>query len=82
MAKQLSSGHLSRVGDASESEATEVEPSDPDTAVTKPSATAKVDDWRSYAVTLGMSEDDAAAATKKDCQEFVQVVEDAAEGQE
>ncbi|MFD3740478.1 hypothetical protein [Streptomyces sp. NPDC058629] len=83
MAKQLSSGQLSRVGDASESEVTEVPgPSDPDDAVAKPAAAAKVDDWKAYAVSLGMSEEDAATATKKDCQEYVQVIEDATEGQE
>ncbi|MFI5649910.1 hypothetical protein ACIA71_01655 [Streptomyces anulatus] len=49
----------------------------------KPAAAAKVDDWKAYAVSLGMSEEDAATATKKDCQEYVQVVEDAnGEGQE
>ncbi|MFI5739187.1 hypothetical protein ACIA9I_12530 [Streptomyces anulatus] len=58
------------------------EPSGLDAAVAKPSATAKVDDWRFYAASLGMPEDDAAAATKKDCQEYVQVIEDAEEGQE
>ncbi|MEU0098255.1 hypothetical protein [Streptomyces sp. NPDC006267] len=89
MTKQLSSGQLSRVGNASEPEATVAPgPADPDAAVAKPAAAAKVDDWKVYAVSLGMSEDDAATATKKDCQEYVQVVEDASfegaqpEGQE
>ncbi|WP_327335854.1 hypothetical protein OG384_04270 [Streptomyces sp. NBC_01324] len=45
----------------------------------KPSAAAKVDDWRAYAVSVGMPEDAAAEATKKELQEHVQVVEDAAE---
>ncbi|MEU8623314.1 hypothetical protein [Streptomyces sp. NPDC048669] len=45
----------------------------------KPSATSKVDDWRAYAVSVGMPEDAAAEATKKGLQEHVQVVEDAAE---
>lgn len=45
--------------------------------VQRPIANAKVDDWRAYAIHLGMSEDDAQAATKKDLQEYVQVVEDA-----
>ncbi|MFE7485468.1 hypothetical protein [Streptomyces sp. NPDC057552] len=78
----MARGHLVPV-DASVS--TEEPPSDPDTPAAppgKPAAAAKVDDWRAYAVSLGMSEEDAATATKKDCQEYVQVIEDAAEGQE
>ncbi|WP_329390254.1 hypothetical protein [Streptomyces sp. NBC_01716] len=82
MAKQVSSGHLSRVTeDSSEPEGPTApktpEPTDPCGSVEKPSATAKVDDWRAYAVSLGMPEEDAAGATKKDLQEYVQVVEDA-----
>lgn len=45
----------------------------------KPSTTSKVDDWRAYAVSVGMPEDAAAEATKKELQEHVQVIEDAAE---
>ncbi|MFJ3601917.1 hypothetical protein ACIPVA_03880 [Streptomyces anulatus] len=84
MAKQVSSGQLSRVDGAVDSEAVDSpEPAAPNVVTEKPAATAKVDDWRAYAVTLGMSEDDAATATKKECQEYVQVVEDAnGEGQE
>ncbi|MFD3520416.1 hypothetical protein [Streptomyces sp. NPDC058653] len=82
MAKQVLSGHLSRVTeDSSEPEAPAApktpEPTDPGGSAEKPAAAAKVDDWRAYAVSLGMSEEDAAAATKKDLQEYVQVVEDA-----
>ncbi|WP_432077826.1 hypothetical protein [Streptomyces sp. YPW6] len=82
MAKQLSSGHLSHVGDASEPEGSEREESAEQKLEGKPATTAKVDDWRAYAVTLGMSEEDAASATKKECQEYAQVVEDSTEGQE
>lgn len=76
MAKQVARGHLFPVdGDAPEPEQA---PKSPETAgpAEKPMANAKVDDWRAYAVSLGMPEEDAAAATKKDCQEYVQVVED------
>lgn len=45
--------------------------------VDKPAKSAPVAEWRAYAVSLGMSEDDAAAATKSECQDYVQVVEDA-----
>jgi hypothetical protein len=44
--------------------------------VERPAKSAPVAEWRAYAAFLGMSEDDAAAATKSDCQDYVQVVED------
>lgn len=79
MAKQVARGHLVPVdGDAPEPEQAETpEGNDPGAPLEKPAAGAKVDDWRAYAVSLGMPEDEAATATKKDCQEYVQVVEDA-----
>ncbi|KFK87848.1 hypothetical protein IX27_18335 [Streptomyces sp. JS01] len=50
----------------------------------KPAANAKVDTWREYAVALGMDPDEAKDATKQECQDYAQVVEDARdpEGQE
>lgn len=78
MEKQVARGHLVPV----EASASTEELSSPTAPSGKPAATAKVDDWRAYAVTLGMSEEDAASATKKECQEYAQVVEDATEGQE
>lgn len=82
MAKQVARGHLVLVdgGDSEPEQAEtpeEMGPTDPAVQAGKPSANAKVDDWRAYAVSLGMSKDDAASATKKDCQDYVQVVEDA-----
>lgn len=82
MAKQVARSHLVPVeGGDSEPGPAETpvapDPVDPAAPGGKPAANAKVDDWRAYAVSLGMSEEDAAAATKKDCQEYVQVVEDA-----
>ncbi|WP_103512898.1 hypothetical protein [Streptomyces sp. SM13] len=89
MEKQVARGHLVPVDAPTGAEespdgpaADEMSTTSEATASGKPSANAKVDDWRAYAVTLGMSEEDAASATKKDCQEYAQVVEDAAEGQE
>lgn len=79
MEKQVARGHLVPVDAGADAENPAGSPGVPSG---KPAATAKVDDWRAYAVSLGMSEEDAATATKKDCQEYVQVVEDAAEGQE
>ncbi|MHC3450766.1 hypothetical protein [Streptomyces prasinus] len=46
----------------------------------KPAATAKVADWRAYAVSLGMPEDDAADSTKSDLQDWVATYEDAHQG--
>lgn len=81
MAKQVSAGLLAPVGDEA-SEPESPTPADPDAPVEKPNANSKVDDWRAYAVSLGMPEEDAAAATKKELQEYVAVVEDADGSQE
>lgn len=45
----------------------------------KPAANAKVDTWQKYAIALGMNPDEAKDATKSDCQDYAQVVEDARE---
>ncbi|MFS4103764.1 hypothetical protein [Streptomyces sp. PD-S100-1] len=47
------------------------------TSPEKPKTTDKVADWRAYAVSLGMPEDEANDATKADLQDWVQVHEDA-----
>ncbi|MFE9850339.1 hypothetical protein ACFYPN_16215 [Streptomyces sp. NPDC005576] len=46
----------------------------------RPAANAKVADWRTYVIALGMNPDQAKDATKVDCQDYAQVVEDAREG--
>ena len=43
----------------------------------KPAKNAAVADWRAYAITLGMDPDEAKTATKTECQDYAQVVEDA-----
>ncbi|MGV0096962.1 hypothetical protein [Streptomyces californicus] len=43
----------------------------------KPATNAKVDTWREYVVALGMGPDEAKDATKQECQDYAQVVEDA-----
>lgn len=43
----------------------------------RPAATAKVADWRAYVIALGMDADQAKNATKQDCQDYAQVIEDA-----
>ena len=56
---------------------------DPETPVEplpdRPAKNAAVADWRQYAIALGMDPDQAKDATKSDCQDYVQVVEDARE---
>ncbi|NEA52422.1 hypothetical protein [Streptomyces sp. SID10815] len=47
------------------------------TSLEKPKTTDKVADWRAYAVSLGMPEDEANDATKQELQDWVQVHEDA-----
>ncbi|MFE4420438.1 hypothetical protein [Streptomyces sp. NPDC056817] len=79
MADQIARGHLVPVDDEpAEESAPEAGQSGDDgqAPVKRPNANAKVDDWRAYAVSLGMPEDEAAAATKADLQEWVQVAED------
>ncbi|WP_145503142.1 hypothetical protein [Streptomyces sp. CFMR 7] len=76
MAKQVARGHLVLIADTPP-----VKPEangDASPALKRPGANAKVDDWRAYAVSLGLPEDDAVTATKQDCQDYIQV----AEGQE
>lgn len=93
MADQISKGHLRPVDDTPEPEAEpEVvvvdegaqEPADDSATeplaadeVKRPNANSRVDDWRAYAVSLGMSEDEAQASTKSDLQEWVEVAENA-----
>jgi hypothetical protein len=54
---------------------------DPETPVEplpdRPAKNAAVADWRTYAIALGMDPDQAKDATKSDCQDYAQVIEDA-----
>lgn len=56
---------------------------DPDNPVEplpdRPAKSAPVADWRAYAIALGMDTDQAKDATKQECQDYAQVVEDARE---
>ncbi|CAK7288680.1 hypothetical protein [Streptomyces misionensis] len=45
----------------------------------KPAKNAAVAEWRQYAIALGMDPGDAKDATKAECQDYAQVVEDARE---
>ncbi|MDX2800087.1 hypothetical protein [Streptomyces scabiei] len=64
-----------------EGQDTPVPTTDPETPVEplpeKPAKNAVVADWRAYAIELGMDPDEAKDATKTECQEYAQVVEDA-----
>ncbi|MFF7335446.1 hypothetical protein [Streptomyces sp. NPDC008150] len=42
----------------------------------RPAKNAAVAEWRQYAIALGMDPDQAKEATKADCQDYAQVVED------
>lgn len=67
------------------SEPVQGDDSDTSESLEKPAATAKVADWRAYAVSLGMPEDDATDSTKAELQDWVEVHEEAhadSEGQE
>jgi hypothetical protein len=62
---------------------------DPDSLATpatelpdKPAANAKVADWRTYAIALGMDPEQAKDATKQECQDYAQVVEEARESEQ
>lgn len=48
----------------------------------RPAKSAAVADWRTYAIALGMDPDDAKSATKTECQDYVQVVEDARDSEQ
>ena len=59
---------------------------DPETPVEplpeKPAKNAVVAEWRQYAIALGMDPDEAKDATKAECQDYAQVVEDARTSQQ
>lgn len=84
MAKQVARGHLVPVtedGSGSQEEPAEAPQGDPDgDSPKRPNANSKVDEWRAYAVSLGMDEADAEGATKAELQDWVKVAEDAAGG--
>ncbi|KOX32800.1 hypothetical protein ADL07_11550 [Streptomyces sp. NRRL F-4707] len=60
----------------------DTEGTDSSSDVSRPKSTDEVADWRAYAVSLGMPEDEATAATKQELQDWVQVHEDANSGSE
>ncbi|MFD8771446.1 hypothetical protein [Streptomyces sp. NPDC059916] len=81
MEEQVRKGHLVPVeADAGEpvEDGTPQEPAD-DGEPKRPNANSKVDDWRTFAVGLGMPEDEAAGATKAELVGWVEVAEGSGE---
>jgi hypothetical protein len=85
MEEQVRKGHLVPVNDdaaveepVEETSQGPVEPQGDDD-LKRPAGNAKVDDWRAYAVALGMSEDEAKASTKAELVDWVDVAEGAGE---
>ncbi|MCX5145089.1 hypothetical protein [Streptomyces sp. NBC_00338] len=80
MRKQVSRGHLVPVDDAPEAESEKKAPAKAETVVDdapkRPAANAKAETWQAYAVALGMDPEQAKDATKADCQDYAQVVEE------
>ncbi|MGW6218379.1 hypothetical protein ACWF8U_00725 [Streptomyces olivaceus] len=84
IADQIRKGHLVPVDSVPADEPTETvqqpaspdgPPADPGDGPRKPTANSKVDDWRAYAISLGMPEEDAADATKTELQDWVKVAD-------
>lgn len=87
MRKQIARGHLVPVDEAPEAAEAEspaeqeseraVESDAAQPLPKKPGANAKAETWQAYAVALGMDPEQAKDATKSDCQDYAQVVEEA-----
>lgn len=80
-ASTLSASQLQEWVAAQESEDGQDElPTDGDSPsdVERPAKGAPVADWRAYAAARGMDATDAEKATKGDCQDYIQVLDDAA----
>lgn len=77
MAKQVAKGQLHPVIEPAPAEEDAEQPAPDPVEAERPAKNAPVADWRAYAVALGMEADDAKDATKAECQDYVQVVEDA-----
>lgn len=76
MADQIAKGHLVPVADeAAVEEEPVVETPLGDGEAKRPTANSKVDEWRTYAVSRGMDEVEAAAATKTELQDWVKVAD-------
>jgi hypothetical protein len=78
MAKQVAKGQLHPVVDSAADE--DGQQTLPGGEVERPAKNASVDKWRAYAASLGM--DGAEDATKAECQDYVQVLDEAREAGE
>ncbi|GHJ04815.1 hypothetical protein TPA0906_66800 [Streptomyces olivaceus] len=85
IADQIRKGHLVPVADSVPDEEPEAQSpaghqagigsGTADDGPKRPNANSKVDDWRAYALSLGMPEEDAADATKTELQDWVKVAD-------
>ncbi|MGW9299587.1 hypothetical protein ACWHA3_02015 [Streptomyces cyaneofuscatus] len=75
--------HEKGLGEGTPAPVPNLDPESPATPATevpeRPATNAKVADWREYAIALGMDPDQAKDATKQECQDYAQVVEDSRE---
>ncbi|MET4670828.1 hypothetical protein [Streptomyces sp. PvR018] len=75
--------HEKALGEGTPAPVPNLDPESPATPASehpdRPAANAKVADWREYAIALGMDPDQAKDATKQECQDYAQVVEDSRE---
>jgi hypothetical protein len=70
--------HESALGEAVDAPVPNTDPETPvEPLPDRPAKSAPVADWRAYAIALGMDPDQAKDATKTECQDYAQVVEDA-----
>lgn len=70
--------HEEALGEGVEAPVPDTDPTNPvEPLPDKPAKNAQVADWRAYAIALGMDPDQAKDATKAECQDYAQVVEDA-----
>ena len=72
--------HEKALGEGQEAPVPTTDPENPvEPLPDRPAKNAPVADWRAYAIALGMDPDQAKDATKSDCQDYAQVVEDTRE---
>ncbi|WP_329376043.1 hypothetical protein [Streptomyces sp. NBC_01483] len=76
MAKQVAKGQLQPAVEPAAEDVQDAPPASTDGEVERPAKNASVDKWRAYAAARGM--DDAESATKTECQDYVQVLDEAA----
>lgn len=75
--------HEDALGDGQQALVPNTDPENPDAPLPeRPAKNAPVADWRAHVIALGMDPDQAKDATKAECQDYAQVVEDSREQSE